>query len=70
MNQNSAKIPFLKTILCLVMVYLLGHVSPVLSVSSNSIFSTLSFQSLAFAQDEDDEEDENEVIEEVPVEKE
>jgi cytochrome d ubiquinol oxidase subunit I len=60
MNQNSPKIPFLKTILCLVMVYLLGHVSPVLSVSSNSIFSNLSFQSLAFAQDEDDEDDEDE----------
>ncbi|MBT3964425.1 MAG: hypothetical protein HOE95_09945, partial [Flavobacteriales bacterium] len=42
------------------MVYLLGHVSPVLSVSSNSIFSNLSFQSLAFAQDEDDEDEEDE----------
>ena len=61
MNQNSPKIPFLKTILCLVMVYLLGHVSPILSVSSNSIFSNQSFQSLAFAEDEDeDEEDEDE----------
>ena len=61
MNQNSPKIPFLKTILCLVMVYLLGHVSPILSVSSNSIFSNLSFQSLAFAEDEEeDEEDEDE----------
>jgi cytochrome bd ubiquinol oxidase subunit I len=64
MNQNSPKIPFLKTILCLVMVYLLGHVSPVLSVSSNSIFSNLSFQSLAFAQDEEDEEDEEDEDEE------
>ena len=65
MNQNSPKIPFLKTILCLVMVYLLGHVSPVLSVSSNSIFSNLSFQSLAFAEDEDDEEDEEDEEDEI-----
>ena len=63
MNQNSPKIPFLKTILCLVMVYLLGHVSPILSVASNSIFSNLSFQSLAFAQDEDDEDEESSLYE-------
>ena len=57
MKSIFAKIPL--TILCLVMVYLLGHVSAVLPASSNSIFSNLGFQSVAFAQDEDDEEDED-----------
>ena len=41
------------------MVYLLGHVSPFIPVSVNSLFSSLSFQSLAYAE-EDDEEDEEE----------
>ncbi|SVD88684.1 uncharacterized protein METZ01_LOCUS441538, partial [marine metagenome] len=61
MSQDSSKIPFLKTILCLMMVYLLGHVSPFLPVASNPIFSNLSLQTLAYAEeDEFDEEDEDE----------
>ena len=61
MGQDSSKIPFLKTILCLIMVYLLGHVSPFLPVISNPTFSSLSLQTLAYAEeDEFDEEDEDE----------
>ena len=61
MGQDSSKIPFLKTILCLIMVYLLGHVSPFLPVISNPTFSNLSLQTLAYAEeDEFDEEDEDE----------
>ncbi|MZH14172.1 MAG: hypothetical protein F3742_05305 [Nitrospinae bacterium] len=65
MSQDSSKIPFLKTILCLMMIYLLGHVSPFLTVTSNPVFSNLNLQTLAYAEeDEDDEEDEDEDDEE------
>ena len=56
-SQSPFKSAFFKTLLCLIFVYLLGHLTPFLSVSSNSIFSNLSFQTLAYAE-EDDEEDE------------
>jgi len=65
MSQNSPKIPFIKTILCLMMVYLLSHVSSFLPGTSNSIFPNLSLQTLAYAEeDEFDEEDEDEEEEE------
>ena len=61
MSQNSPKIPFVKAILCLMMVYLLSHVSSFLPGTSNSIFPNLSLQTLAYAEeDEFDEEDEDE----------
>lgn len=60
MSQDSSKKPFLKTILCLMMVYLLGHVSPFLPVSSNPIFSNLSLQTLAYAQEDDEDEEDEE----------
>ena len=60
-SQSPFKSAFFKTLLCLIFVYLLGHLTPFLSVSSNSIFSNLSFQTLAYAEeDEEDEEDEDE----------
>ena len=59
MRQDFSKIPFLKTILCLILVYLIGHVSPFVTVTSNPIFSNLNFLSLAYADEyEEDEEDE------------
>ena len=65
MSQNSPKIPFIKTIICLMMVYLLSHVSSFLPGTSNSIFPNLSLQTLAYAEeDEFDEEDEDEEEEE------
>ena len=64
-SQSPFKSAFFKTLLCLIFVYLLGHLTPFLSVSSNSIFSNLSFQTLAYAEeDEEDEEDEDEEEEE------
>ena len=61
MSQDSSKIPFVKSILCLMIIYLLGHVSPFLPAVSNSIFQNLSLQTLAYAEeDEFDEEDEDE----------
>ena len=60
MSQNSSKIPFLKSLLCLLVVYLLGHVSPFLPASYNPILSNLSFQTLAFAEEDDEDEDEDE----------
>ena len=57
-SQSPFKSAFFKTLLCLIFVYLLGHLTPFLSVSSNSIFSNLSFQTLAYAEDEDEDEDE------------
>ena len=61
MSQDSSKIPFAKSILCLMIIYLLGHVSPFLPAVSNSIFQNLSLQTLAYAEeDEFDEEDEDE----------
>jgi len=60
-SQSPFKNPFFKTLICLIFVYLLGHLTPFLSVSSYSIISNLSFQTLAYAQeDEEDEEDEEE----------
>ena len=58
MRQDSSKIPFVKSILCLMIIYLLGHVSPFLPTVSNSIFQNLSFQTLAYAEEDEDEEDE------------
>ncbi len=64
MSQDSSKIPFVKSILCLMIIYLLGHVSPFLPAVSNSIFQNLSLQTLAYAEedefDEDDEDEEDE----------
>ena len=67
MSQDSSKIPFVKSILCLMIIYLLGHVSPFLPAVSNSIFQNLSLQTLAYAEedefveeDEDEDEDEDE----------
>lgn len=61
MSRDSSKLPFLKTMLCLMMLYLLGHTVSSLSISSNPVFSNLGFQTLAFAEEEDeDDEDEDE----------
>ena len=62
-SQSSLKNTFFKSLICLIFIYLLGHLTPFLSVSSNSIILNLSFQTLAYAQDED-EEDEEEVVDE------
>ncbi|MBT5632778.1 MAG: hypothetical protein HOJ13_08600, partial [Nitrospina sp.] len=43
---------------------MLGHISPVLSVSSNTFLSNLSFQSLAFAEEDDEDEEDDEEDEE------
>ena len=59
-SQSPFKSAFFKTLLCLIFVYLLGHLTPFLSVSSNSIFSNLSFQTLAYAEEEDEEDEEDE----------
>ncbi len=60
-SQSSLKNTFFKSLICLIFIYLLGHLTPFLSVSSNSIILNLSFQTLAYAQeDEEDEEDEEE----------
>ena len=59
-SQSPFKSAFFKTLLCLIFVYLLGHLTPFLSVSSNSIFSNLSFQTLAYAEDDDEEDEEDE----------
>ena len=63
-SQSPFKSAFFKTLLCLVFVYLLGHLTPFLSVSSNSIFSNLSFQTLAYAEEEEEEDEEDEEEEE------
>ena len=59
-SQSPFKSAFFKTLLCLIFVYLLGHLTPFLSVSSNSFFSNLSFQTLAYAEEEDEEDEEDE----------
>jgi len=59
-SQSPFKSAFFKTLLCLIFVYLLGHLTPFLSVSSNSIFSNLSFQTLAYAEEEDEDEEDEE----------
>ena len=59
-SQSPFKSAFFKTLLCLIFVYLLGHLTPFLSVSSNSIFSNLSFQTLAYAEEDDEEDEEDE----------
>ena len=58
MSRDSSKIPFAKSILCLMIIYLLGHVSPFLPAVSNPVFQNLSLQSLAYAEEDEDEEDE------------
>ena len=63
-SRSPLKNIFFKTLLCLIFVYLLGHLTPFLSVSSNSIISSLSFQALAYAEEDDEEEDEDEEDEE------
>ena len=62
--QSSLKNTFFKSLICLIFIYLLGHLTPFLSVSSNSIILNLSFQTLAYAQDEDEEYEEDEEDEE------
>ncbi|MFP6637733.1 MAG: hypothetical protein VB778_03820 [Nitrospinaceae bacterium] len=58
-NKSPLKNTFFKTIICLIFVYLIGHLSPFLSVSFN--VSNLSIQTLAYAdEDEDEYEDEDE----------
>ena len=59
-SQSSLKNTFFKSLICLIFIYLLGHLTPFLSVSSNSIILNLSFQTLAYAQDEDEEYEEDE----------
>ena len=63
-SQSSLKNTFFKSLICLIFIYLLGHLTPFLSVSSNSIILNLSFQTLAYAQDEDEEYEEDEEDEE------
>ena len=63
-SQSSLKNTFLKSLICLIFIYLLGHLTPFLSVSSNSIILNLSFQTLAYAQDEDEEYEDDEEDEE------
>ena len=63
-SQSSLKNTFFKSLICLIFIYLLGHLTPFLSVSSNSIILNLSFQTLAYAQDEDEEYEEDEEEEE------
>ncbi len=59
-SQNPFKSAFFKTLLCLIFVYMLGHLTPFLPVSANSIFTNLSFQTLVYAQEEDEEDDDDE----------
>jgi cytochrome bd ubiquinol oxidase subunit I len=69
LSQSPLKNTFFKSLICLFFVYLLGHITPFLSVSPGSLFSNLNFQSLAYAEDEeDDEEEEGQVEEEVAAE--
>ena len=63
-SQSSLKNTFFKSLICLIFIYLLGHLTPFLSVSSNSIILNLSFQTLAYAQDEVEEYEEDEEDEE------
>ena len=63
-SQSSLKNTFFKSLICLIFIYLLGHLTPFLSVSSNFIILNLSFQTLAYAQDEDEEDEEYEEDEE------
>ena len=63
-SQISLKNTFFKSLICLIFIYLLGHLTPFLSVTSNSIILNLSFQTLAYAQDEDEEYEEDEEDEE------
>jgi cytochrome bd-type quinol oxidase subunit 1 len=66
LSQSPLKNTFFKTLICLIFVYLLGHLTPFISVAPNSIFANLSFQTLAYAEDEeeDDEEDDEDEDEE------
>ena len=63
-SQSPLKNTFFKSLICLIFIYLLGHLTPFLSVSSNSIILNLSFQTLAYAQDEDEEYEDDEEDEE------
>ncbi len=63
--QSPSKSTFFKILICLLFIYMLGHLTPFLPVSSNSIFTNLSFQTLAYAEeDEDEDEEEGEAEEE------
>jgi len=64
LSQSPLKNSFFKTLICLLFVYLLGHLSPFLPVSPHSVFSNLSFQSLAYAEDDEEEDEEDEEEEE------
>jgi len=61
-SQSSFKSTFFKSLICLIFVYMLGHLTPFIPATSSSIFTSLSSQSLAYAEedDEEDEEDEDE----------
>ena len=58
MKHSQSPNIFFKSLICLLFVYLLGHITPALSVSSHSFFSNLSFQTLAYAEEDEDDEDE------------
>ncbi|MBT4127831.1 MAG: hypothetical protein HOE32_04160, partial [Nitrospina sp.] len=61
--QSSFNSPFFRTLICLIFVYMLGHLSTFLPASTNSFFTSISVQSIAYAdedEDEDDDEDEDE----------
>ena len=61
MKHSQSSGIFFKSLICLLFIYLLGHLSPFLPASTISPFTNLSFQSLAYADEEDDdEEDEDE----------
>ena len=53
--------PFVKSILCLMIIYLLGHVSLFLPTVSSPISQNLSLQTLAYAEEDEDEEDDEDL---------
>jgi cytochrome bd-type quinol oxidase subunit 1 len=58
MKQSQSPNIFLKSLICLLFIYLIGHITPFLSV--NTFISNLSFQTLAYAEDDEEEEEEDE----------
>ena len=59
-SQSPFKSTFFKSLICLIFVYVLGHLTPFLPVTSNPIFANLSFQTLAYAEEEEEEEEDEE----------
>ena len=57
--QSFFKSTFLKSLICLIFVYMLGHLTPFIPASFSSIFTSLNIQSVAYADEDDEEEDED-----------